>query len=163
LAGSLSSEQRRRLRLRSIGLAFQDLQLVPSLTASENVALPALAAGRTAEEADERARRLLGRLGLEDRAHHLPGLLSGGERRRVALARSVVNGPRLLLLDEPTAELDEESTEAVLAFLRDQLEGDVTVVAVTHDPRLKALCTAQVRMAEGRLVSEATAGGSRPA
>lgn len=132
-----AGERRRsRWRLQDVGYAFQDLHLVPSLSAEENVRLPAEARGASAEEAKERAARLLEAAGLGHRLHHRPASLSGGERRRTALARALANRPALLLLDEPTDGLDAVSREGVLGLVDQAGAEGAAVVVATHEPEL---------------------------
>jgi lipoprotein-releasing system ATP-binding protein len=138
-------------RLHELGFAFQDLHLVPSLTALENLMLVSMAAQQTATQAHERAEDLLSAAGLASRLSHRPGQLSGGERRRVAFARALANRPRLLLVDEPTGDLDEASTKGVLALLERASAEGAAIVAVTHDPRLVRWCTSHHRLREGHL------------
>lgn len=129
-----------RLRNRSIGFVFQFHHLLPDLTALENVMIPLRIAGALDGNSRARARELLERVGLGDRLHHTPAKLSGGERQRAAVARALVNGPSVLLCDEPSGNLDAGNAERLHALLselnRDQ---GVAVLAVTHDPALAAL------------------------
>jgi ABC-type lipoprotein export system ATPase subunit len=148
---AVHADERARWRLTEIGIAFQDLHLVPSLTLAENVALPAVAAGVDETTGLARAVDLLEAAGLGTRTEHLPAALSGGERRRAAFARSLANRPRLLLLDEPTAELDAVSVEGILTLIRRAAEEGAAIVAVTHDPRLQELCRSEFAMHAGRL------------
>jgi putative ABC transport system ATP-binding protein len=136
-------QQHRRER---VGFVFQAFNLVPSLTARENVAIPLLLAGRPRREAYERADKLLALVNLSDRASHRPGRLSGGQQQRVALARGLVHDPALLLADEPTASLDFIQAEVVIRLLRDLRGPDRTVVVSTHDPRLLAVADRVVKM-----------------
>ncbi len=144
-------DQRSQWRLSEIGFAFQDLHLVPSLTAEENAMLPALAAGSSMEEAQARSRDLLGAAGLEARRDHRTPTLSGGERRRVAFARALVNRPRIVLADEPTGELDARSAASVMALLDRASQEGSAVVAVSHDPRLVGWCRRVLSLRDGRL------------
>lgn len=140
------------LRRERIGIVFQAFHLVPNLSAEENVALP-LALGRKRDDA--RVTSLLERVGLANRARHFPSELSGGEQQRVALARALVHRPRLLLLDEPTGNLDSATGEVVLALL-DELrrETGVAVVLATHDERISLRADRRVRMRDGRIVAD---------
>jgi len=140
------------LRRERIGIVFQAFHLVPNLSAEENVALP-LALGRKRDDA--RVASLLARVGLAGRARHFPSELSGGEQQRVALARALVHRPRLLLLDEPTGNLDSASGEVVLTLL-DELrrETRVAVVLATHDERISLRADRRVRMRDGRIVAD---------
>jgi putative ABC transport system ATP-binding protein len=123
----------------TVGIVFQAFNLVPSLTALENVMVPLRAAGRTRREARERATELLTRVNLESRLHHRPGDLSGGQQQRVAVARAIALDPPLILADEPTAHLDFIQVEEVLRLIRELASGDHVVVVATHDTRILPL------------------------
>ena len=150
---ALDEDARAELRGRTVGFVFQSFQLLPALTALENVMLPLELAGR--EDADPAARAMLSRVGLAERLHHYPKHLSGGEQQRVALARAFVMQPKLLLADEPTGSLDAASGEAVieLVFELNRTTG-TTLVMVTHDELLARRCSRMVRLAAGRIVEE---------
>jgi len=148
----LDEDARAELRGRAVGFVFQTFQLLPSLTALENVMLPLELAGR--DDAEGAAREILTRVGLAERTHHYPKHLSGGEQQRVALARAFVVQPKLLLADEPTGSLDAEAGEAVIALLfQMNREAGTTLVLVTHDEHLAQRCTRIVRLAAGRIVA----------
>lgn len=139
------------LRLRSIGFIFQRFFLLPMLTADENVVLPMLEARTPPSERAVRVEQLLAYVGLADRRRHLPGQLSGGELQRVAIARALANRPALLLADEPTGELDQETGREIGRLLqRINVEG-VAVVVVTHNPEIAALAGRVLVMRDGRL------------
>jgi lipoprotein-releasing system ATP-binding protein len=126
-------------RNRKVGFVFQDHCLLPQCSVIENVLTPTLVSGRGAEDATERARRLLDQVGLGGRIHHRPGELSGGEKQRVALARAMIMGPVLLLCDEPTGNLDQKSAETVARLLLELHERQETIlVVVTHSAELAA-------------------------
>jgi lipoprotein-releasing system ATP-binding protein len=149
----LDDEQLTRLRGRSIGFVYQFHHLLPAFTAAENVALPLAAhRGRSTAGQLRRARDLLERVGLRDRADHLADALSGGQQQRVAVARALAAEPDLLLADEPTGNLDSEATEQVFTLL-EQLnrELDLTLVLVTHDRTLAARCPRVVEVVDGRV------------
>ena len=148
------------LRRDHIGFIFQFFNLLPSLTAVENVVLPALIARRHGPDLDARARMLLDRVGIGDRAEHLPSELSGGQQQRVSIARALLLEPELLLADEPTGNLDTRSGRDVLAILRElnQAEGH-TIVMVTHDPAAAAVADRVIFLRDGRIAGE-VAGGS---
>jgi putative ABC transport system ATP-binding protein len=149
---ALDEDARAELRGRSVGFVFQSFQLLPSLTALENVMLPLELAARA--DAEDAAREILARVGLAERLHHYPKHLSGGEQQRVALARAFVVRPQLLLADEPTGSLDAESGEAVIALLFQlNREAGTTLVMVTHDENLAQRCTRVVRLAAGRIAA----------
>jgi ABC-type lipoprotein export system ATPase subunit len=150
-ARDAGEERRRDWRLRRIGVAFQDLHLVQTLTALENVALPIVAAGKSEHEATTSAAALLERAGLTHRAHERPTTLSGGERRRVAVARALANQPRTLILDEPTAELDDASADAVLAMIRGATTNGTALLVASHDPRVAQLCERRLVLRDGVL------------
>ncbi len=151
---ALDEDGRADLRGRNMGFVFQSFQLLPGLTALENVSLPLELTGRPG--ADALAREHLERAGLQDRLHHTPDRLSGGEQQRVALARAFAAAPRLLLADEPTGNLDADTGARVidLLFELNRAQG-ATLVVVTHDAALAARCQRQARLEAGRLV-EAT-------
>jgi ABC-type lipoprotein export system ATPase subunit len=138
------------VRRRDVGFVFQAFHLLPELTGIENVLLPARLA-RDGIEAAPRARELLRRLGLTDVARRLPTTLSGGEQQRLAIARALVNDPSLVLADEPTGNLDEESGSAVLDLLRRAADTGRAVLLVTHDRAATALADRVLRLREGRL------------
>jgi putative ABC transport system ATP-binding protein len=147
---SLTEDERAQLRGRLLGFVFQSFQLLPALSALENVMLPLELAH--AEDAEGRAREMLARVGLGERVHHYPKQLSGGEQQRVALARAFVVRPKLLLADEPTGSLDAQSGTAVIDLLFElNRENGTTLILVTHDEALAARCSRVVRLAAGRL------------
>lgn len=139
-------------RRRNLGFVFQQYNLLPSLTAAENAAVPLLAAGVKRGEAVDRARALLVKLGLEHRADTLPSKLSGGQQQRVALARALVHEPRLIVCDEPTAALDHATGEAVMELLaRAIVRPERSVIVVTHDSRVFRHAHAIAHMEDGRI------------
>jgi putative ABC transport system ATP-binding protein len=133
-------------RRHQVGIVFQAFNLVPSLTALENVLVPLRAAGVSRGAARERAEELLTRVGLQDRMTHRPGDLSGGQQQRVAVARAIALDPPLILADEPTAHLDYLQVEEILRLVRDLATGDRVVVVATHDPRLLPLADRVIEM-----------------
>jgi putative ABC transport system ATP-binding protein len=147
----LDREARAALRRTDVGFVFQTFNLVPYLTCVENVALPALLAGRPRAEANEAALRVLERLGMSARRHHRPAQLSVGERQRVGIGRALVNAPRVLLADEPTGNLDPTTADQVVALLRELNGEGQTVVMVTHDLRLASEAGRIVRLQAGAL------------
>ena len=148
---SMSERQLTGLRQRSIGFIFQQFNLIPTLTAIQNVEA-ALAGRMSGRHAIRRAQLLLSSVGLEDRARHLPGKLSGGEQQRVAIARALANEPNVLLADEPTGNLDSETGREVISLLRSlaEVQGQ-TVIVVTHDPRIAAGAPRLMHMDDGRI------------
>jgi ABC-type lipoprotein export system ATPase subunit len=168
VSGRVLSEMNSRAlagyRAREVGMVFQSFNLIPHRTALQNVELGMLFLGLPRGERLERAARMLERLGLSDRLQHRPGDLSGGEQQRVALARALAKRPRLLLADEPTGNLDRETTHDLARLLAEQNAGGLTVLLVTHDPQLAALeAHRTLRMSYGRIVSEEPgAAGGRP-
>jgi len=149
----LPESERSRIRLMRIGFVFQRFFLLPMLTARENIELPQAEAGAAAADRRARTRELLEYVGLADRADHLPSQLSGGEMQRVAIARALANRPALLVADEPTGELDEQTGEQV-ADVFDRVHADGTaILVVTHNPALAARASRRVTMKSGILVS----------
>jgi putative ABC transport system ATP-binding protein len=149
------------MRREGIGFVFQFFNLLPALTAEENVLLPALIAGRRDEAIRSRAVELLDRVGLAPRAEHLPSELSGGEQQRVSIARALLMEPELVLADEPTGNLDSRSEAQILELLAElnSTEGH-TIVMVTHDPSAAAIASRVVFLRDGRLAGE-VGGGSQ--
>lgn len=156
IAGTQVGGDERRLaefRNKHLGFVFQSHHLLPEFTAVENVYIPALIAGESEKSARKRALELLEKVGLAERAEHKPSELSGGEQQRVAIARALVNGPDVLLADEPTGNLDSKTKEEIhklLFSLRDELAQ--TIVLVTHDPHLASLCDRCLEMKDGRFI-----------
>lgn len=147
----LTENELSRLRLRRIGFVFQRFFLLPMLTVEENMALPMLEAGVSLRERADRVAELLAYVGLTARRHHLPGQLSGGEMQRAAIARALANRPDLLLADEPTGELDQETGREIGRLLQQASSAGVAVVVVTHNPDLTALAGRVLTMRDGRL------------
>jgi len=148
----LSEAERGRLRLTRIGFVFQRFFLLPMLSASENVELPQAEAGVAASERRARTRELLEYVGLADRADHLPSQLSGGEMQRVAIARALANRPALLVADEPTGELDEETGEHIAELFDRVNRLGTAVLVVTHNPVLAQRASRRLAMKSGRVV-----------
>ena len=148
----LDEDGRARLRGQLVGFVFQSFQLLPHLTALENVMLPLEIAGNPQVQARQFAREWLEKVGLTLRANHFPKTLSGGEQQRVALARAFINKPAILFADEPTGSLDEASGNRVIELLFElNRENSSTLVLVTHDPALAARCGRQLNLHGGRL------------
>ena len=160
----LSDSKLTELRRDHIGFVFQFFNLLPSLTAEENVTLPAVIARRHEPEVRERARELLRRVGLGDRMEHLPAELSGGQQQRVSIARALLLSPEIVLADEPTGNLDSRSSREVLNALRDlnRKEGH-TIVMVTHDAAAAATADRVIFLRDGRLAGEVEGGSTRRA
>ena len=153
--GQATDGERTRARAREMGFVFQAFNLVPVLTAAENVALAAEYAGVPGHRAREAAVEALALVGLSRRADHLPSELSGGEQQRVAIARALVNQPAVVFADEPTGNLDSARTAEVLGLLRDlNRSRGQTFVIVTHDPDVGAACDRIIRMRDGRVAGE---------
>jgi putative ABC transport system ATP-binding protein len=151
--GLLDEDQRAELRNRMVGFVFQNFQLIPTLTALENVLGPLELRGQRG--GDEAARQLLAEVGLKDRLHHYPTQLSGGEQQRVALARAFVHKPALLFADEPTGNLDTATSSPIVEMLfRLNKEAGTALVLVTHDPVLAAKAGRVISMRAGRIISE---------
>lgn len=154
---ALTEDERARFRARNIGFVFQQFQLIPTLTALENVLVPLELAGEHGAHTRARAEDLLARVGLADRWHHYPMQLSGGEQQRVALARAFANNPKLLFADEPTGNLDSETGHRIIDMILGlNQEQHTTLVLVTHDGELAARAHRTVRLAGGRVVSDTT-------
>ena len=152
---ALNDDDRTRLRRKKIGMIFQTFNLLPTLTALENVALPLRLQGRSRREASEHARAMLDRVALTTRATHRPDELSGGERQRVAIARALIFRPPILLCDEPTGNLDSATGEDILALLDDlHREYRSTIVLVTHNEQAASHCDRLVVLHDGRIAAD---------
>ena len=148
---NLDEEALAVLRNRKIGFVFQSFHLLPKLTALANVELPMVYAGVRPRERKERAKAALARVGLDERADHLPNQLSGGQQQRVAIARAIVNDPLLLLADEPTGALDSATTKQVMELFGSLHGQGITVVMVTHDPAIARYAQRVITFADGRI------------
>jgi putative ABC transport system ATP-binding protein len=152
--GELDEDELARFRGRNVGIVFQSFHLIPTMTALENVAVPLELAG--IDDAQERAKAELAGVGLADRLHHYPAQLSGGEQQRVAVARALAPNPAILVADEPTGNLDEDTGKQIvdLLFAGHEKRG-ATLVLVTHDPSLAQRCGRVVRLRSGHVLDEA--------
>jgi putative ABC transport system ATP-binding protein len=157
---ALDETRRARVRAKRIGFVFQAYNLLPRSSAFRNVELPLVYAGVSAGERRGRALEALGEVGLADRAHHLPTQLSGGEQQRVAIARALVVHPSVVLLDEPTGNLDSASAEEVLTILERMNRQGATMVIVTHAAEVASRASRVVRLADGRVVADEPADDS---
>jgi putative ABC transport system ATP-binding protein len=143
-----------KIRRRQVGYMFQSFNLIANMSAADNIELPAIMAGFSAGEARKRREVLMRQLGIQAQAEMPPGRISAGQQQRVALARALINQPALLTADEPTGNLDSETTRDVLAVLRNCHERGQTVVLVTHDPNVASAADRVVRMRDGAIVGE---------
>lgn len=152
---ALTDDERARFRAQNVGFVFQTFQLIPTLTALENVMVPIELSGSRDDDAETRARELLGTVGLAERVEHYPAQLSGGEQQRVALARAFANRPKVLFADEPTGNLDTETGQRIIDLLV-QLNAatQTTLILVTHDLELAARAHRVLRLASGRVISD---------
>jgi putative ABC transport system ATP-binding protein len=144
----LTEHERTRFRREYLGFIFQQFGLLPTLTVAENVSLPAFFAGR---DARSRCAQLLARVGLEHRQEHRPHQLSGGEMQRAAIARALINNPRLLLADEPTGNLDRATGESIIYLLNELNRDGLTILVVTHNPFLAQAAHRQIELVDGRI------------
>jgi len=142
------------IRNKKIGFVFQSFNLLPKLTALENVELPMVYAGVGGKERRERAMEALRKVGLEDRVQHKPNELSGGQKQRVAIARALVNDPAILLADEPTGNLDSRSGEEIMGIFQDLNKEGATIVMVTHEPEIAAYTKRIVTFRDGEIISD---------
>jgi putative ABC transport system ATP-binding protein len=152
--GSFDDDQLADFRNRRIGFVFQSFQLLPRLSAQQNVELPLVYAGQTPAERRQRASELLDRVGLGSRKGHRPTQLSGGQQQRVAIARALSNAPDLLLADEPTGALDQTTGQEVLALFEQLNQEGLTLVIVTHDEKVAARAHRRVAFLDGRIVQD---------
>jgi putative ABC transport system ATP-binding protein len=157
--GNLSENDRARLRGEKVGFVFQSFQLIPTLTALENVQVPLELRGTAG--ATERARELIDRVGLTGRGHHFPTQLSGGEQQRVAIARAFANSPKILFADEPTGNLDNATGHRIFELLQTlNSDGGSTIVLVTHDSSLASRASRIIRLLDGAVVEDTGAAST---
>ncbi|GLV12734.1 ABC transporter ATP-binding protein [Alicyclobacillus hesperidum] len=152
--GGLSARDLAVLRNRTIGFVFQNFHLLPRITAVRNVELPLLYAGVSRAQRRSRALELLARVGMEDRAQHLPTALSGGQKQRVAIARALANDPALILADEPTGALDQRTGLEIIELLRELHSAGRTIVVITHDPTVAAAADRTIYIVDGHIQRE---------
>lgn len=148
---ALSDTEQAQVRNRKMGFVFQAFHLIPRLTAAENIELPLILAGLVPDVRKHRVNQVLKKLNLSDRSHHKPEQLSGGQRQRVAIARATVTQPNVLLADEPTGNLDHQSSQDVVHTLEHLNEQGITLIIVTHDPEMGQRAHRQLHMMDGQL------------
>lgn len=151
---ALSENKLAKLRLNKIGFVFQNYNLLGNFTAAENVEAPMVLAGTGRKQRQQRAMALLERVGLGDRTHHYPSELSGGQQQRVAIARALANTPRILIADEMTGDLDSETGFAIMRLTQELNKEGMTIVFVTHDPRMAEFAGRTVQLQDGKLLTE---------
>lgn len=151
---SLSNSERTRMRLKEFGYVFQDYALLPELTAVENVSLPLMMDGQSMRASRKRAEEVLSRLELSHRFGNLPSQLSGGEQQRVSIARAIAHNPKVLFADEPTANLDSETSDILITYLLELAKEGLTIVMVTHEREYARKAERIITMSDGRVVSD---------
>ncbi len=154
----LSEKQGARYRSRFLGFVFQSFNLIAFKTALENVALPLFYQKVARRERQKRALEMLGKMGMEDRADHLPSELSGGQKQRVAIARALITSPRVILADEPTGALDSTTSQEVMQVLREVNASGITVIIVTHEADIAAQCDRTIRLHDGVIIEDGRSG-----
>lgn len=150
----VSENERTMTRLNDLGYIFQDYAILPSLTALENTVVPLLMQGYSIEQAELKAKKALERVGLLGRMNNLPSQLSGGQQQRVAIARAIGHDPKIIFADEPTANLDSETSDQVIQTFIDLNKDGQTIVMVTHEPEYAKLAHRTITMADGKIVSD---------
>lgn len=151
---NLSESDLAQVRGKQIGFIFQTFNLIPSLNALDNVALPMMFQNVSRTVRKTKAQKLLEQVGLANRMHHLPNQLSGGQRQRVAIARALVNDPEIILADEPTGNLDTKTGEEIMKLLKDLNQQGKTIILVTHNPELTKLANKIIKLKDGRVVED---------
>lgn len=154
---ALSEDKLARLRLQKLGFVFQNYNLLANFTALENVEAPMVLAKANRKDRRQRAQLLLDKVGLGDRSHHYPGELSGGQQQRVAIARALANNPPILIGDEMTGDLDSETGFAIMALVQELNREGMTIVFVTHDPRMSGFARRLVHLQDGKIISSEAA------
>lgn len=149
---TMSTDEKTQFRLNQLGYVFQDYALLPDLTATENVALPLLMQGKTKDQAFEIAKEALTRMGLGHRLDNIPAHLSGGEQQRVSITRAIAHKPKILFADEPTANLDNESSKKVMEIFKELHASGQTIIMVTHEEEYGKIAERIVRLDDGRIV-----------
>ncbi|MFA7301596.1 MAG: ABC transporter ATP-binding protein [Candidatus Shapirobacteria bacterium] len=150
----LTSEERISFRLKNLGYIFQDYAILPMLTAKENVMMPLLMQGIDEKVAQEKAKEALEKVDLQDRLDNLPSQLSGGQQQRVSIARSIVHNPKIIFADEPTANLDTESSEKVLDIFLNLHKQGQTIIMVTHEPEYAKLAERNIELRDGIIMND---------
>jgi putative ABC transport system ATP-binding protein len=150
----LDNDAKTRFRLNKLGYVFQDYALIPELTALENVLLPLLQQGETMAEAEKKAKDSLVRIGLGDRMNNIPSKLSGGQQQRVSIARAIAHSPKIIFADEPTANLDTETSDQVLDAFIDLHKQGQTIIMVTHEKEYSELTDRVVQLSDGKIISD---------
>ncbi len=154
----MTNKQHKKIRLRKIGLIFQFYNLFPILTAYENVELPLVIDKKDSKVREKKVKSLLKRIGLEERMEHLPTQLSGGEQQRVTIARALVNDPLIILADEPTGELDTETTTNIIKIFLDLKNAGESILMVTHNTRIAETADRVITLTDGKFTSERSGG-----
>jgi putative ABC transport system ATP-binding protein len=147
----LSENELAKIRRKKIGFVFQTFNLIPSLSARENIELPMIFDGKNEEERKKRSDELLKKVGLKERANNKPPELSGGERQRVAIARALVNKPSLILADEPTGNLDSKTSKEIMEILNELNKEGATIIVITHDPKVAKFSKKTMHITDGKL------------
>lgn len=155
----LSDDQLAITRNRKIGFVFQNFNLLPRMSALQNVALPLVYAGVVKEDRRERAAEALRKVGLGDRMHHRPNELSGGQRQRVAIARALINQPSIVMADEPTGNLDTRSGEEIMTLFHELHRAGCTIILVTHEPDIARQAKRIIHIRDGLIISDQAVGG----